>query len=410
MINLSHDECYGCQACLNICPRDAITMREDDYGYRFPRVDLEKCIQCNLCVKVCPELNQYTLNAPRKVYAAVVKDHEILDSAASGGFASILSRYIINDGGVVYGCSENNFEDIGHIRIANCEDLRKIRNSKYVHSDIRHTFRETKKDLDSGLKVLFTGTPCQISGLLSFLRKPYDNLLTMDLICHGVPPMKMLKEQVLSYPEIKGISPENIFVDFRWKEEIRSGCGSICFGLRTAIRSGDELKVIRKENDITNSYMRCFQTGISLRENCLNCPYARKERVSDLTAADFWGLGRYIPSDLFDLNGVSLVLINTNAGENAFNKIQDYFDIQRHSLEEAKLYNRCLSKPFARLNNRERFLEIYKKHGLILAAKKTDSIHKFESSKIIRLARKNRISSLGASAFAKLLRILKIIS
>ncbi|TFU92087.1 4Fe-4S dicluster domain-containing protein [Barnesiella sp. WM24] len=409
MINLPHEKCYGCQGCLNVCPKDAISMKEDGCGYRYPSVDYNKCIRCGLCIKVCPELNDYDLNAPANVYAVVSKDRSIIKTTASGGFSSVLANHIISHGGVVYGCAEENFENIGHIRIDNTNNLDKIKNSKYVHSDIRLTYREAKADLDNGKEVLFTGTPCQISGLLGFLRKRYDNLLTMDLVCHGVPPMKMLREQVLSYPEVKNVPHEDIFVDFRWKEDLRSGYGCIRFGLRTAIRSGEHMRVVRQENDTINPYMRCFQTGISLRENCLQCPYARKERISDITAADFWGLGRDINSEMFDLNGVSLILVNTAKGIHYFNEIKDAFDIQKRTFEEAKLHNRCLSQPFERLKERDRFLKICREKGLRTAAKATDSVHRFESNAIIQCLRKNRISNFGVRCLSKGLRLLHIL-
>ena len=409
MINLPHEKCYGCQGCLNVCPKDAISMKEDDCGYRYPSVDDDKCIRCGLCIKVCPELNSYDLNAPANVYAVVSKDKSIVKTTASGGFSNVLANYIISHGGVVYGCAEENFENIGHVRIDNINHLDKIKNSKYVHSDIRLTYRKAKADLDNGKDVLFTGTPCQISGLLGYLRKRYDNLLTMDLVCHGVPPMKMLREQVLSYPELKDVPHEDIFVDFRWKEDIRSGCGSIRYGLRTAIRSGERMKVVRKENDTINSYMRCFQTGISLRENCLRCPYARKERISDITAADFWGLGRDIDSEMFDLNGVSLILVNTAKGTRYFNEIKDAFVIQERTFEEAKLCNRCLSQPFEKLRERDRFLKICRENGMITAAKATDPIHRFEANTIIQCLRKNRISNFGVRCLSKGLRLLHIL-
>ncbi len=409
MINLPHEKCYGCQGCLNACPKDAISMKEDECGYRYPFVDLNKCIECGLCLKVCPELNSYDLNAPKNVYAVTSKDKLIVKTAASGGFSSVLANYIISRGGVVYGCFEENFEKIGHVRIDNINDLNKIKNSKYVHSDIRLTYREAKADLNKGKEVLFSGTPCQISGLLGFLRKPYDNLLTLDLVCHGVPPMKMLREQVRSYPEVRDIPSEDIIVDFRWKENIRSGCGSIRYGLRTAIRSGMQMRVIRKENDTVNSYMRCFQTGISLRENCLHCPYARRERISDITAADFWGLGRDIDSDMFDLDGVSLVLVNSIKGTHYFNRIKDAFNIQERTFEEAKFRNRCLSQPFERLKERDKFLRLCREKGLITAAKATDPVHRFESNAIIKFLRTNRIGNFGVNFFLKTLRLLHVL-
>jgi len=409
MINLPHEKCYGCQGCLNACPKDAISMKEDECGYRYPFVDHNKCIKCGLCLKVCPELNSYDLNAPKNVYAVTSKDKLIIKTAASGGFSSVLANYIISRGGVVYGCSEENFEKIGHVRIDNINNLNKIKNSKYVHSDIRLTYREAKADLNKGKVVLFSGTPCQISGLLGFLRKPYNNLLTLDLVCHGVPPMKMLREQVRSYPEVRDIPSEDIIVDFRWKEKIRNGCFRIRYGLRTAIRNGMQMRVIRKENDTVNSYMRCFQTGISLRENCLHCPYARKERVSDITAADFWGLGRDIDSDMFDLDGVSLVLVNSIKGTHYFNRIKDAFNIQERTFEEAKLKNRCLSQPFERLKERDNFLRLCQEKGLITAAKATDPVHCFESNTIIKFLRTNRISNFGVRLLSKTLRLLHIL-
>ncbi|WP_289770358.1 Coenzyme F420 hydrogenase/dehydrogenase, beta subunit C-terminal domain [uncultured Duncaniella sp.] len=409
MINLPHEKCYGCQGCLNVCPKDAISMNEDECGYKYPSVDYNKCIRCGLCIKVCPELNSYDLNTPINVYAVVSKDKSVIQTTASGGFSSVLVNHIISHGGVVYGCSENNFEDIGHIRIDKINALNKIKNSKYVHSDIRLAYREAKYDLDNGINVLFTGTPCQISGLLCFLRRPYDNLLTMDLVCHGVPPMKMLREQVLSYPEIKDVPYGDVFVDFRWKEEIRSGCFRIHFGLRTVIRSGEHMREVRKENDIVNSYMRCFQTGISLRENCLRCPYARKERVSDITAADFWGLGRDIDSDMLDLDGVSLILVNTTKGTHYFNEVRDAFNVQERTFEEAKLHNRCLSQPFERLKTRDKFLNICRGKGLITAAKATDPVHRFESNVIIQYLRKYRISNFVVRCLSKGLRLLHIL-
>lgn len=385
MINLPHEQCYGCQGCLNICPQDAIFMVEDEYGYRYPQINLGKCVDCDLCKKVCPELNQITLNSPIKILAAQSKNKDVFRTTASGGVCYSLSIEIINRGGIVYGCAEKDFQTIKHIRVDCIDDLNQLKNSKYVHSDINHTYREARKDLNMGRLVLFTGTPCQISGLKMFLRKQYDNLITVDLICHGVPPMKMLREQVLSYPEVKHVKPEDIFVDFRWKSSVRSGCHDIRYGLRTKVRSGSSFRVIREENDIINAYMRCFQTGISLRDNCLRCPYAKRERVSDITAADFWGLGSdKIPSDLVASKGVSLLLINTKVGNDLFNSIKSDFEVRKQSYEEAKLFNRCLYAPFKYHPKRDAFLKLYKTQGLIKATTLTDSLYRFETTNIVR--------------------------
>lgn len=372
-------------------------MVEDECGYRYPHIDIDKCIDCSLCEKVCPELHTYELNKPFEILAAQAKDDQVFRTTASGGVCYTLANEIINRGGVVYGCSEKDFQTIRHIRIDCAEHLSLIKNSKYVHSDINHTYRAARKDLNAGRPVLFTGTPCQISGLRMFLRKPYDNLFTIDFVCHGVPPMKMLREQVLSYPEIKGIAPEDIHVDFRWKTFSRSGRPKgVRYGLRTlcATRSGAALRPLREENDVVNAYMRCFLTGISLRENCLRCPYAREERISDITAADFWGLGsEAIPSDLDASKGVSMVLINTPKGRELFNSVKNEFELRHQTFDEAKMFNRCLYAPFKRLPKRELFLKIYREKGLFAAASATDRLHRFETNKAIRLLRSNRATN-----------------
>lgn len=408
MINLPKEKCCGCGACYNICPKGAISMRPDECGYVYPHIDQQICIDCGLCDKVCPEFRDKSFNDPQSVYALVGKDKEFHQESASGGFATILGREIVRQGGVVYGCSEKNFYTIRHIRVEKEKDLSLLRNSKYVHSDIKRTYEEAKNDLKKKRKVLFTGTPCQIAGLYGYLGKRYDNLLTMDLVCHGVPPMRMLKEQVLSYPEIKGICPEDIWVDFRWKIQSGSYKG-IHYGLRTAVRNGDgSYKVLREEDDIINAYMRCFQTGISLREHCFQCPYTVKKRISDITAADFWGIGSVVSSSMYDQRGVSLILLNTDNGILHFDSVKKYFEIERHSFEEAALSNRCLSAPLARLSQRDEFLRIYRKKGLFAAAKATDPRHRFESMKLVRFLRGNRILNFGLRLVGKIIRVIRI--
>lgn len=406
MINLPKQKCYGCMGCVNVCPKDAIFMKEDSCGFRYPKVNYEKCINCGLCIKVCPELHPVLFNAPRKIYAARTKQIETLKTSASGGVAAILASHIINQGGVVYGCCETNYLSIGHIRISSIDDLYLIQNSKYVHSDIRETFREAKTDLIAHKTVLFTGTPCQIAGLKGFLRKEYENLFTMDIVCHGVPPMKLLEEQILSYPIIREIPPEEIKVEFRWKSEEKTDSDCLIhFGLRVLHKKNDKVKVLINENDLINPYMRCFQTGVSLRENCLHCPFAKKERVSDITAADFWGLGRIIPSNMTDFQGVSLVLINTEKGGTLFDLISNGLQYEEHTFEEAQIMNRCLNFPFRYPKRRKRFLTLCAKKGLIVAAGRIDPIHKMERLSISKLARHTKLGNLILRMISKILRL-----
>lgn len=393
MINLPHSKCYGCQACKNACPTDAITMKEDEFGFIFPTVDFDKCVKCGLCIKTCPELNTHSFHEPQIVYSAQSRKSTISLHSSSGGVAYILSRSVIEKGGVVYGCSQLYATQVKHVRIDSIDDLPLIQNSKYVHSDIGIAYRECKKDLESDKYVLFTGTPCQISGLYGYLRKPYDKLITLDIVCHGVPSIKMLKNQLAEYPELYSIDEHKIFVDYRWKElDKKSGTNQIKFGLRVKIIENNEAKVVRKEDDMTNPYMRSFMTGASLRDNCFICPYARTERIADITLADFWGIGRFIYSKMMDVNGTSLVLINTKKGESLFKTVNPLLEIEKHSIEEAKKFNKCLYRPFPKPQWRDQFLEILKESNISNATRISDKI--FRRNKMAMMKLKGRITRI----------------
>lgn len=391
MINLPHEQCTGCQGCLNICPKDAIAMQEDRFGYRYPAIDPERCINCGLCEKACPVIVPVSLSVPHSVLATKALDDAVNRDSASGGLITLAASRILQQGGVVYGCTQECYSKIGHIRIDKPEELHKIQGSKYVHSDIGRTFREALKDLKERRTVLFTGTPCQIAGLKGFLRKPYENLITIDIVCHGVPPIKMLEEEVSAENQDYRVESKDIKVDFRWKTLSSNRVPvKLNYGLRTRIRKNGEWHIVNERNDIESPYMRCFQTGVSLRENCFQCQYARRERVGDLTAADFWGLGTKInsQSDMKAESGVSLALINTEKGEDLFNQISRRMHTEAHTFEEAALCNRCLTSPTRRPEWRDRFLELYGKEGLEAATMKTDSVRNFELNPAIRFIKR----------------------
>ncbi|MBD5340121.1 MAG: 4Fe-4S dicluster domain-containing protein [Bacteroides sp.] len=358
MINLPYNTCFGCYGCYNSCPRNAISMHPDKYGYEHPVIDTDKCIECHLCEKACTEINPLPLKAPFEILAAAPKSKEEADSVASGGLCTEASRHFIENGGIVYGCEEVTVSAIHHTKITKESDLDRIKKSKYVHSSIEHTFREIKFELDSGAKILFIGTPCQVSGLYGYLRKKYDNLYTIDLVCHGVPSQQMLIDQIklMNLPQD---FETNGRVEFRWKTS-----KGIRFGMKYIINK----QTIKEQLEADNAYMAAFTIGISYRENCYSCPFARQERIGDLTAADFWGLGEEVKSDFRDIDGVSLVLINSSKGKILFDSIKHKFDTENHTIEEAKLNNLNLRQPAPRPLKRNKFLEIYLNKGLKKAA------------------------------------------
>ena len=184
---------------MNVCPKDAITLVEQDpLGHIYPLIDSTKCIDCHLCEKTCPANHPKDLHTPIAAYAAVSRDYDDLMTSSSGGASSVMATAIIKQGGVVYGCVQENYRDIRHQRIHSLTDVHKLKGSKYVQSNINYIFKDVLADLKRGVPVLFSGTPCQIAGLRAYLRKDYENLYLVDLVCHGVPSQQLLQENVES--------------------------------------------------------------------------------------------------------------------------------------------------------------------------------------------------------------------
>lgn len=340
------EKCMGCFACYNICKKHAITMEEDEtYGYIYPKIDKSKCVNCNLCKTVCPALNKIKKNIPQKTYAVWAKDNEMRSRSTSGGAAAIFSEKIIDENGIVYGVALEQNVKIRHIRIDNFLDLDKIKGSKYVHSYVEEAYSLVEKDLKENKKVLFTGTPCQIAGLKLFLKKEYENLITVDIICHGVPSQKFLREQIKE--DIKNLEVDNVI--FR--------------------KNNKYLYELEKNNKtIYNSsredcaYCQGFDRNLTLRTNCYQCDFATKDRVSDITLGDFWGIDKEEFIDEID-KGISVVLVNTNKGLKFFEECKDRFVIFERKLDEAVNGNEHLRHPSIQNKNIKKFRKEYNKYG-----------------------------------------------
>lgn len=342
---------------MNVCPKDAITMTEQGvYGCIYPSIDASKCIDCGLCVNTCPVNNPVEKNEPLKAFAAISKDTKDLMSSSSGAASSVIANHILAGGGVVYGCVQENYCDIAHRRIDNLDEVHKIKGSKYVHSNIGLTFREVKKDLKERKKVLFTGTPCQIAGLRNYLKKEYENLFLVDLVCHGVPPQKLLREDIEKTIDKHHLNKDGLKVLFRRKIGGKAKLG-MEYGLFLYDKKGDEIALPREDVAfLHNRYITAFMSGIIFRENCFSCPYAQPKRCSDVTIADFWGIkNTKIPTD----NGVSLLLANTGKGEELIRTTSNNFRIEEHSVQEAVAGNGQLKVALKRPKERNRFIHQY---------------------------------------------------
>lgn len=307
--------CCGCEACVQRCPKSCITMREDNEGFLYPEIDKDICIDCGLCEKVCPVINQAEERKPLAVYAAKHKDEQIRMASSSGGAFTAIAERVIDEGGVVFGAKFNQDWNVVHSYTETKEGLGTFRGSKYVQSRIGESYKEAEGFLKAGRKVLFSGTPCQIAGLKRFLRKEYDNLLTVDFICHGVPSPKIWREYLKNKTDSiasrfsgqKEIDVENIF--FRDK---CLGWKKYKFTLNISIinKGGLENKIKISEPFNNNIYLRGFLTDLYLRPSCHNCPTKSLKSGSDFTIGDFWGVQKIMPQ-IDDDKGVSIIIVNS---------------------------------------------------------------------------------------------------
>lgn len=316
-------DCCGCTACASICAHDAITMMPDALGFLYPKVDESKCVDCHLCEKVCQFNDNYdrSLNLPEPLaYAARHKDiDEVMHSRSGAAFAAI-SDYILERGGVVYGAGYRDHFRVVHKRATTKEERDEFRGSKYVQSDLTGVFRQVKEDLRNGLTVLFSGTPCQTSGLNAFVgQKLRNNLVLVDIVCHGVPGPFLWRDYI-SYLEKKQ-GDEIVVVNFRDKELFGWGAHK------------ESYKFKNGGGKMTFTYL--FYKHIMFRHSCGNCHFCNTHRPSDITLADFWGWQNNVPGMNDDDKGVSLVLVNTEKGRELFDSIKTKLDAREVKMENS---------------------------------------------------------------------------
>lgn len=347
MIELCDDNsCTGCGACYNICPKNAITMYRDNEGFLRPTIDHKHCIECHLCQKACPSLNPVKKH-PKTLQpiALISKNKDILLKSTSGGIFSLIAERILQQGGVVFGVEMDSEFNIYHSHAENSKGISKFRGSKYVQSDTKKTFTEVKSYLKQNRPVLYTGTPCQIAGLSNYLRDVDCQLLyTADIVCHGTPSNTMFQTYIFKLAQQKGLQISDIKqFHFRLLEQ---------WGSYNASFEYDTKRQILKDED--NVFLSLFFSARLQRPSCYSCSYASQARVSDITIADFWGIGKNKPYIHETKNGCSLVLINTNKGQQLFDSISQYANYEYREWDEALAVNHQLYKPTLRPRDREK--------------------------------------------------------
>lgn len=329
-------DCCGCSACVQKCPKQCISLKEDNEGFLYPKIDKSVCIDCGLCEKVCPVFHQGEPRKPIKVYAAKNKNEEIRRQSSSGGIFTLLAEQTINEGGVVFGARFDENWEVKHDYTETIEGLIAFRGSKYVQSRMEDNYKKAETFLKLERKVLFSGTPCQIAGLKRFLRKDYDNLLTVDFVCHGVPSpgvwRQYLKETVARMCDKNSVSTDPISKDNAHVESISfrdksSGWKKYSFSLTLSAtsRSGVKNTVSLCELYSKNTFMKGFLADLYLRPSCYACAAKCGKSGSDITIADYWGISNHHP-EWDDDKGTSLILVNTLYGVKCFKKLDFEFE------------------------------------------------------------------------------------
>lgn len=354
----ANKDCCGCSACVQVCPKQCITMIEDQEGFLYPDTNTKTCIDCGLCEKVCPVIIQGKEHQPLFVYGAKNKEEEVRRQSSSGGIFSLLAEHVINKGGVVFGVCFNKDWEIIHDYTETIEGLAAFRGSKYVQSRIGNTYIQAEHFLKQGRFVLFSGTPCQIAGLKLYLRKDYKDLLTVDFVCHGVPsPMvwkKYLKEQL----RCKNVGKNSIFshskpvflnstrsvsrIEFRNKS---LGWKKFSFTLTLTMPEGHEKNSVLVSESLTeNIFLRGFLNNLYLRPSCYSCSSRSFKSGSDITLADFWTIGRYHPEIKDDNKGISLILTTTPLGYDQILSLRNYMDCWPSTFNVACIVNPSIYK------------------------------------------------------------------
>lgn len=334
-------KCTGCHACYSVCPQKCITMQADAEGFLQPWIDEQLCVNCGLCKGICP------VTEPQKgkkgiAYACISKDAEVREQSSSGGVFTLLAEAVLSKGGVVFGAAYDKQLHVRHIGIETKTDLKYLRGSKYVQSQIGDSYVQAKKALDNGRYVLFTGTPCQIYGLKSFLNKEYERLFTQDIICHGVPSAKVWDAYVRYREKTAGAKAAHA--------SFRDKCsGWQNFSMSFSFENGGTYS----KNIHQDPYMRGFLGNLFLRNSCYACSFKTLERVSDVTLADFWGADKFLTE--VDDKGVSLILANSEGGQKLLEEIQCSADVYSVDIDAAVQYNSAASQSVAKPVNRERF-------------------------------------------------------
>lgn len=327
MLWIEKEKCTGCHACATVCPKGCISMEADSEGFLYPAVDRERCVDCGACARVCPQIQHRNPAKSTLAYGAYCRDEALREQSSSGGVFTCLAHHVLRQGGVVFGAMLDSRLNVVHGCTQIPEGLTVFRGAKYAQSCMGSSYAQARDFLEQGKTVLFTGTPCQISGLLAYLHRPYEGLITVDLVCHGVPSPKAW-QSYLQYQARQAASPV-VGAAFRDKSFGWRG-----YSLR--LSHGDGSNRIHRAS--ADPYMRTFIQNASLRPSCYRCSHKGLCRESDLTLADFWGLEKLFP-EKNENKGTSLVLVHSPKGKAIFQAVREQLVCWEADAQRAAEYN-----------------------------------------------------------------------
>lgn len=368
MINIKNKkDCCGCSACIQRCPKQCIKMIEDEEGFQYPKINLSLCINCNLCEKVCPMLHPIPTQSPKACYAAINKNEQIRLQSSSGGIFSLLAEQIINKKGIVFGACFDEKWEVKHNYTETLEGIAAFRGSKYIQSRIESNYLEAEKFLKQGKLVLFSGTPCQIAGLKGFLKKEYDNLITVDFICHGVPSPKIWRtylettcRHIINQNDKKNsinssstTSSNKSYIECINFRNKTTGWKKYSFLLKLKTHTTQDSKNAEEVCQIfsENTFMKGFIKCLYLRPSCYNCRTKGGKSGSDFTLGDFWGIQMLYP-EWDDDKGTSAIFINTSKALSIFTNInKENIHSKQVSFNDIVYFNKsykysCSEPPF----------------------------------------------------------------
>lgn len=354
MISIDKKEnCSGCYACEQICPVKAIIMQQDKEGFEYPKVNVDVCIRCGMCERVCPEKGRAETSSSTSIYAAYRVNHEKRMQSQSGGIFAILAEKVIRHGGIVYGAAFDAEWRVCHQRVENAHDLNKLLGSKYSQSKMGSVFSEIKRELSKNKLVLFSGTPCQVQGLVKYLGRKEENLLLVDLICHGVGSPKVWNSYLHEY--INGDVLD------RYVQKDKNRKNSVVFYRKN--------KGMSVESYDKNTFTRGYSRNLFLRPSCYSCSFKGIERCSDISLGDFWGLEKFYP-EFVDRYGISAVMVHTENGAKWFEQIKEGTRFIECTAEMLTKENPSICGSTVKNKNRDLFFENLETQGVIVSVRK----------------------------------------